>query len=249
MSEPQRPPIHFPASKKKLVLPRTRKAQEDVEPGVASNELSLDKILQKTDPGNRTAGSIAENALSEEIRALDKAAAELASQRRSFAADQAALAERERACREMEMLQAARKRLLDQRHAVLNACTPADTPAQQARLRDLEAMLDRTRAELDAANTALAERDQKIAELLNRISAIEALPDNSADQQAENTDAISHPSLQDQVAFLREREAFIEQSENTLFEKAQHLQEWESRLQQIEHDLDHREGGSPSAKK
>lgn len=45
------------------------------------------------------------------------------------------------------------------------------------------------------------------------------------------------PSLEEQVAFLRVLEAFIEQSENTLFEKAQSLQEWEMRLQQLEHDL------------
>jgi chromosome segregation ATPase len=185
------------------------------------------------------------------MRARDKAAADLAAQRRAFAADQAALAERERACREMEMLQAARKRLLDQRHAVLNACTPADTPAQQARLRDLEAMLNRTRAELDAANAALAQRDQQIEDLLNRIPATAPSNETTAAQPVEvdSSDAISHPSLQDQVAFLREREAFIEQSENTLFEKAQHLQEWESRLQQIEHDLDHRDSAQPSAEK
>jgi hypothetical protein len=47
---------------------------------------------------------------------------------------------------------------------------------------------------------------------------------------------------------LREREAFIEESENTLFSKAQELQEWEARLQQ-EQEMAERKAsaGAPDA--
>ena len=75
-----------------------------------------------------------------------------------------------------------------------------------------------------------SELDEMRETVIRQKAEIEELKSASTDAYAVVTDK----SLEEQVAFLQERETFIEQSENVLFDKAQHLQEWEARLEQAE---------------
>jgi archaellum component FlaC len=154
--------------------------------------------------------------------------------------------ERVRIVRETEILLTSRERLLDKREAILSA--RVSSRSSDADIEALEQSLEETRNTLATANKVLDEKEEVITGLREEIAELESTLDQvtSPDQattpvQEANTkpsdyDSITDMSLQEQVAFLKEREAFIEQSENVLFDKAQNLQEWETRLQQIQHD-------------
>lgn len=223
-------PIRFPAPKAQL---RLRPAQPESAPAKQDKEISLASILQKTDPTTRASSSFtktieAAESPSESVSAADAKLMELAQLQRDLTTQRAELAERERAHRETEMLLSARQRLLDQRQAVI-AATVSSNPAA---LRALESQLNEFREALEAAQRDLAAKDAEVQALQTAAIGEEPLAGITS------LDQITAPELSEQVAFLREREAFIEASENTLFEKAQSLQEWETRLEQAAHDQD-----------
>lgn len=169
---------------------------------------------------------------------IERQEEELREKQREFSRVQAETLERLRAAKELEILLASRENLLNEREALLDSRL-AD-PSGRGEITSLQKSLEETRNKLSAALKQLDERNAAFTALEGQLQQVRL--------QAQGTDSsgsgtgfstlsdVSHPSLEEQVAFLREREAFIEESENVLFNKAQELQEWETRLQQMEHD-------------
>jgi hypothetical protein len=128
--------------------------------------------------------------------------------------------------------------VLDNRELLLSARLVESVPDQKITL--LEKSLNDSRHALSQANHALADMEGIISSLraeIENIKSVSLEPEQEfSDEQVDGYAGITDKSLAEQVAFLREREAFIEESENVLFDKAQHLQEWETRLEQQEHD-------------
>ena len=158
----------------------------------------------------------------------------LLDKQRELARLQAETTERIRVARELELLIAARENLLDKREALLNARMAGRSSDRE--VSTLEKSLSDTRKALNKANQALAEMDGVVSGLRKEIenirnAGIESEDDDSSKLANDYGDVVDK-SLVEQVAFLKEREAFIEQSENVLFDKAQQLQEWEARLEQ-----------------
>jgi chromosome segregation ATPase len=151
---------------------------------------------------------------------------------------QAETNERIRVARELEILLSARENLLENREALLSRRQGGvEPPADE--FSSLEQSLNETQRTLKHASQTLADMEGTIASLRSEVdnlkrsgSEVEVAPGESLTTY----DGVTDPSLAEQVAFLKEREAFIEESENTLFDKAQTLQEWETRLEQKEHD-------------
>lgn len=191
--------------------------------------LSIDAILQRTHPALRKA-----NKLVDFVTPEAAAEQELREKENELVRQRAQLVERERVVGETELLLAARERLLDRRERELAGARPA-APSGSDTDR-LEKSLQDTREALALANKALADKERALGELRGQLESLKsqmaALEDPDTGTKKINYDSVNDPSLTEQVAFLREREAFIEQSENTLFDKAQELQEWETRLQQ-----------------
>ncbi|HKJ89547.1 MAG TPA: hypothetical protein VJ960_00325 [Oceanipulchritudo sp.] len=196
--------------------------------------LSIDAIIQRTRHSGTQSGKLIDFGEKERLASLEEAEIEFHEKESHLAQTRAELAERERVVNETELLLAARERLLNDREALLqNVSVDGDTLLLQKNLRD-------AKEALELANRNLAGKDQTIASLRARIEDLKARNEEQAESagpaRPESLEQVSHPSLAEQVAFLRERETFIEASENTLFDKAQSLQEWETRLQQSEHD-------------
>jgi chromosome segregation ATPase len=210
---------------------------------------SIEAILQRTRASRLEANNLIEFGGREHLESIQAAEIDLHAREKELVKERSDLAERERVVNETELLLAARERLLDDREAALaHATLDQDTLALRKSLTD-------TREALTLANNALAEKDKALASLRIEIDSLKdqleearSRPEPASSQSPDthappSLDDISDPSLAEQVAFLREREAFIEQSENTLFDKAQALQEWETRLQQQEHDAASRQSG------
>lgn len=199
---------------------------------------SIDAIIQRTHPSQRRTNSLVEIGIQDRFSALEQEELDLKEKERDLIRLSAEIVERERVVRETEILLDARDRLLDDREAVLSARHGND--AEDHSITVLEKSLEDMREALDMANDALAEKERFITGLRTEIEQLSVVPPVPEGKEAGpapiSFDTVAHPSLSDQVAFLREREAFIEESENTLFDKAQALQEWETRLQQNEHD-------------
>jgi hypothetical protein len=200
--------------------------------------LSIDAILQRTHPSKRPANSLIDLGVEECFASLEAEEDSLRERVRELARLRAETDERVRAVRETEILLGARERLIENREAVVTARL-ATSSADQG-ITALDKSLRDTREALEDSNQVISEKEQIIAalrkemeELKSAASAAKPAPDQD---KPLSYDDITHKSLSEQVAFLREREAFIEQSENTLFDKAQHLQEWETRLEQAQHD-------------
>jgi len=196
--------------------------------------LSIDAIIQRTRQSGTPSAKLIDFDDRERLASLEEAEVEFHKKESQLAQTRAELAERERVVNETELLLSARERLLDDREALLqNVSLDEDSIL-------LRKNLTATKEALELANHNLAGKDKTIASLRARIEELKAQNKEQADSaepsKPASLDQVSHPSLADQVAFLREREAFIEASENTLFDKAQSLQEWETRLQQSEHD-------------
>ena len=123
----------------------------------------------------------------------------------------------------------------------------ADAMERLRAAKELEILLASRESLLDDRESMLAERESMVAaredRSLNRKPREES--GEGAPAPIQQLDGVTHPTLQEQVAFLREREAFIEESENVLFNKAQELQEWETRLQQMEAGM--RVDGGPAS--
>ena len=157
----------------------------------------------------------------------------LIDKQRELARIQAETTERIRVARELELLIAARENLLEKREALLNARLAGQSSDKE--VSTLEKSLSDTRKALNKANQALAEMDGVVSGLRKEIENIRNAgidDDEGSATDLNEYEGVTHHSLADQVAFLKEREAFIEQSENVLFDKAQQLQEWEARLEQ-----------------
>lgn len=169
---------------------------------------------------------------------LDVAESELRQRELELVRHRAELTERERVVGETEILLAAREQLLENREAMM-ASRQADVSAD-LRVVALQKTLEELRLSLAVMQESLGEKDNQLARLRADLqeakSAAASAPVAAESDSDDAYGAVAHPSLAEQVALLREREAFIEQSENKLFDKAQELQEWETRLQQQEHD-------------
>ncbi|MFO7726591.1 MAG: hypothetical protein R6V45_13730, partial [Oceanipulchritudo sp.] len=185
--------------------------------------LSIDAIIQRTRHSGTQSGNLIDFGKNDRLASLEEAEIEFHEKETHLAQTRAELAERERVVNETELLLTARERLLNDREALLqNVSVDEDQVLLRKNLSD-------TKKALELANRNLAGKDQTIASLRARIEDLKARNEEEAEASGptrlESLDQVSHPSLADQVAFLREREAFIEQSENTLFDKAQSLQE------------------------
>ena len=202
------------------------------------SELSIDAILRRTHPSQRRVNSLADTGIQAQFKALETSEKALAERERGLLQLRTEVIERERIVRETEILLNARERLLDDRESVLRARHVHGSDDEN--LLAFEKSLKDTREALAEANDALFEKETFISELRAELDELKERVANASTAgepaQVSSYEAINHPSLAEQVAFLQEREAFIEQSENTLFDKAQSLQEWETRLQQNEHD-------------
>jgi chromosome segregation ATPase len=211
---------------------------------------SVDAMLQDEQASAEITNEVSDLGLELEDRAVNLSREKVALEKREREHDKllAETLERVRVVRETEILLASRERLLDKREAILS--TKRSNQSADEQIAVLEQSLQETRDTLETTNQILDEKEEVISTLREEIEQLNAAlleaPANApapestpAPEQAEPAspyDKITHESLEEQVAFLKEREAFVEQSENVLFEKAQNLQEWETRLQQIQHD-------------
>jgi DNA repair exonuclease SbcCD ATPase subunit len=212
----------------------------DPRPAVRRPRLAVNSIIERTDPAQRSVQSLVYLGVEDCFATLEAEEVALKEREQDLAQMRADTFERIRVVRETEILLEAREKLLDDREALL-AERMSGTSADKG-LAALDRSLKETRQALKQANAAVNEREEIIAQLRAEMNELKAISSRVAPAAAEDSpmtyEQVSHKSLSDQVAFLKEREAFIEESENTLFDKAQHLQEWETRLQQQEHDQD-----------
>lgn len=143
--------------------------------------------------------------------------------------------ERMRSARELEALLETREKQLDKRETEINSRLAEHVSHHLGLDKPQPSIV--AQQELREARQTIASHEETIAGLRAEIEALKESVAESAGMCDDGYEAVTDLSLEEQVAFLREREAFIEQSENVLFDKAQHLQEWEARLEQAEHDL------------
>jgi chromosome segregation ATPase len=216
----------------------------DPRPAVRRPRLQVESIIERTDPNQRSVQSLVYLGVEDCFATLEAEENALQQREQDLAKIRAETFERIRVVRETEILLDAREKLLDDREALLAERMSGSSPDKG--LAALDRSLKETRQALKQANDAVKEREEIIAQLRAEMEELKAISTRVAPAAAGESpmsyDKVTHKSLSDQVAFLKEREAFIEESENTLFDKAQHLQEWETRLQQQEHDLE--SGGS-----
>lgn len=196
-----------------------------------AHPLSVDAILKRTRPGRQRPRNLIpfddqEHNSPSSYKPESEPATHLHEQQQHLFQLRANLVERERVVNESELLIAARERLLDNREQLLQNRLASSEGNERTTL--LQRSLDETRQALTLANQAINEKDQQIADLQQQI----AQPAPHAPATPDPLLTVTDSSLEEQLALLREREAFIEESENTLFAKAQELQEWETRLQQ-----------------
>ncbi len=217
-----------PKRKEKISMPRqpVESVLKQISKGISNTPTNQDKPENNDDtPVDPDAGEEDEK---EELR----------KQRREVARIQSESMERMRVARELEVLLNAREKVLDNREALLSA--DKTDHLTQSDLSALEGSLKEIRKVMDTAN-------QSLTQMENLLSARRASLENASKGTGDEATAgkgkplsgysdITHDSLAEQVAFLQEREAYVEKSENILFEKAQQLQEWETRLEQMEHD-------------
>ena len=227
------PLIDVPPENPNFPDPRPKNKRPKLEAG-----LSIDAILQRTNPARKPSERLADLGIEDCFASLESEDAALREEERRLARLRAETFERIRVVRESEVLIEAREKVLDEREAVLAKRLASTLPDQN--LAELDNALKAARLSLREANQSLSEKEKLIASLQSEIEELKAARPTTElteeDDDSISYEQVTHRSLAEQVAFLKEREAFIEQSENTLFDKAQHLQEWEIRLQQMEHD-------------
>lgn len=199
---------------------------------------SVDAILQRTNPSERPASDLVYLGVEDCFATLEAEEFAFKEKEREMARLRAETEERIRVVKETEILLEAREKLLDDREEMLAG--RMNHHSSEGESAALDKSLKDTRQALNFANKSIAEKETIIAALraeLEQLKAARPIPaSGGADSALNSYHDITHKSLAEQVAFLREREAFIEQSENTLFDTAQNLQEWEARLEQREHD-------------
>ncbi len=202
--------------------------------------LSIDAILKRTRPGEKPANNLIPFAEEEDVPLTEppETAEDLMVLEKRLFRRRAEITERERVVNESELLLSARERLLDNREQLLAERMSAFT--KDGDTEWLQKTLAETREALTMANDSLAEKEAMLEQLRAEIGELKKNPPASPPEspvKGEEDDSyagVRDPSLSEQVALLKEREAFIEESENTLFNKAQELQEWETRLQQAQ---------------
>jgi len=221
--------VDFPDPRPKMVEARA---------GLSLRRPSIDTIIQQMDPAKLKPSGSTDGDIEELNINIEQEESELRSKQREVARLQAESMERIRIARELELLLAARESVLDNRELLLSSRLVESVPDQKITL--LEKSLNDSRKALSQANHALADMEGTISGLraeIENIKTISLEPEQESQPvPVDRYAGITDQSLADQVAFLQEREAFIEESENVLFDKAQHLQEWETRLEQQEHD-------------
>jgi hypothetical protein len=226
--DPRKPDFPDPRKReKKLSLPRP----------------SIDSILQRTNPAQEKRRLVlpAEANKKEEIVMIDKDdpdESEVWKAQQEAARLKAESLDRMRIARELEVLLEAREKHLDKREAQLS--TRVDEAIPDRNIAAHEQSLEETRRALSQANLSLEEMQSVIAEQRNELEQLKSSPEPDTSDASDALYAtVTDKSLEEQVALLQEREAFIEQSENVLFDKAQHLQEWEARLEQKDQEREY----------
>ncbi|NBD37178.1 MAG: hypothetical protein GVY10_01245 [Verrucomicrobia bacterium] len=205
-----------------------------------SSGLSIDAILQRTRPAERLSNNLIPfRNPNPDASEKEETSHDLLEREKHLFQTRAELNERERLVNESELLLSARERLLDNREQLLSKRMSAFA-RRHGNNEWLQKALSETKAALAMANEAFAEKEELVERLQREVEELKQaraqVPANPTEESG-NDDPyakVSAPSLAEQVALLKEREAFIEESENTLFNKAQELQERETRLQHAE---------------
>lgn len=204
-----------------------------------SSGLSIDAILKRTRPDSKPSNNLIPFAnTNRDASETEETSSDLIAWEKQLFQTRAELTERERLVNESEVLLSARERLLDNREELLSKRMSAF--ARDGDTEWLQKSLSETKEALTMANDALADKEEIIDRLQREVEELKQAGANApANPPVESGSddpyaKVSDPSLAEQVALLQEREAFIEESENTLFNKAQELQERETRLQHAE---------------
>ena len=204
-----------------------------------SSGLSIDAILKRTRPDSKPTNNLIPFAnTNRDASGTEETSSDLIAWEKQLFQTRSELTERERLVNESEVLLSARERLLDNREQLLSERMSAF--ARDGDTEWLQKTLSETKEALTMANDALADKEATIDRLQREVEELKtngaaAVGNPSAESGDDDPYArVSDPSLAEQVALLKEREAFIEESENTLFNKAQELQERETRLQHAE---------------
>ncbi|MFP4540485.1 MAG: hypothetical protein ACLFR7_02550 [Opitutales bacterium] len=160
---------------------------------------------------------------------LAKAETELAAREHALREREAALREEERENVELKRLLELREERIATKETLLedNAAALRDATA----LDHVQRLLANERTAHDALRVAHKETEARLRGLEEHLAELEARAEEAA-----KTDA-PPPLSKENEAALQERERFIEESENALFNKAQELQELEHHLQQWKEEL------------
>ncbi|MEX0330614.1 MAG: hypothetical protein AB3N64_04250 [Puniceicoccaceae bacterium] len=220
-------PRTFPDPRKGLEQRKKRKRISLPRP-------SIDTILKRTDPTKVNAVEDADPTQIDCFMGEEPGEAEIIAETDKIARLKEESLERIRAARELEVLLETREKQLDQRETEINSRL-AENVSHHLGLDKPQPPIV-VQQELQEARQLMAEKEELIASLRAEIEQLKEAAAQSDGQDDDGYEAVTDLSLEEQVAFLREREAFIEQSENVLFDKAQQLQEWEASLEQVEHD-------------
>lgn len=202
---------------------------------------SIDAILTRARPRVDRALRRREIEIIEREQALREGEKEFQQALRESRERTIALNERERECSEREMLLEIRENNVSLRESLLTPGTGEPTESGEPprkryeelcrKLEDREAWLRARADEVDRKERELAERAKALDTDAKARAAGASKETPSAPDLAKRLDEIV-----DRERMLEEREAFIEQSENVLFNRAQELQELEAQLGQMADD-------------
>ncbi len=208
-------------------------AEEDDDSGVPS----IDAILARARPRVDKALRRRESEVVERERALLEAEKRAQEESRALREREITLNERERECSEREMLLDIRENNVAMRESLLANDGESDSPENGSasalrRYEDLRAKLESQERELRRLSEQLDRREEELRRREKTFESAEAggnVQSNPADPDA----AARLRELEEREKMLAEREAFIEQSENVLFNRAQELQELEAQLSHL----------------
>lgn len=209
--------------------------------GAAPDALpSIDAIISRTRPVVDRSFNRQRSQLVAREEAVQAAEQVLETRRRELRELEIHLHEKERELLEWDRLVEVRERNLRKREKQLldGLDEPAAASSGSIRERDelgrARAALQQREEELRVLSERCARRarelDQREAELSARATSPTAA--GAADRPSENTLRDWEHQLAQKEAMLKEREAFVEKSENVLFERAQELQILEAELEQ-----------------
>lgn len=235
LPEPARELVDFPDPR--MVTPRRRDRISLQKPPVESILKQMTRGEEILPPPNKPQGKDEDPEDPDDPEAMEEAEKEeFRKQRREVARMHSESMERMRVARELEVLLEAREKVLDNREALLKAQNPeylqdGDITAMERSLKDIRKVMEAATQSLTQMEGILSSRRAKLDSAKQS-----GTGQYGAGKKISGYGDLTDASLADQIAFLQEREAYVEESENVLFEKAQHLQEWQTRLEQMEHD-------------